>query len=174
MSTDLARRELVIPGTPSAGLVIDVADTPAWNLTDLLGELADLETKSAAVRQAIVEELAARADRRGARKVTLDGVELEVNAPTEEVYDVRRLREELEPLVADGVIDRELVAELIVRPTPPEPPERVDKRRVNTLKRSADKRVLAALTGARTVVTRRRTVKVLGRPVDGTVEEVSS
>lgn len=156
---------------PITGEAIELADWRADRLAGELEDVDDLRYRVNAYRDAIVAELARRADARGARKVRVDGVEYEVNAPTEEAYDPGRLMAALAPLVADGTIDQELVDALVVTPPPKRPAPRVDRRRVNTLKRSTNRRLLAALAAARVVAPARRTVKIIGRVTDATALE---
>lgn len=155
----------------ATGEVLDLSGESADELAGSLNELDQLVGALRDTRGAIVDELARRLDARGTRKAIIDGVELETNAPSEEHYDPDELRRRLDPLVATGVIDQALVDSLIVTPAPKLPEPRVDRRRVNTLKRSTDRRLLAALSAARTVKPTTRTVKVLGRLTDTTAEE---
>lgn len=153
---------------PVTGELVDVRTATPAALADALEDYGTMRDRLEDFREAIVAEVARRADARGKRTVELAGVTFEVNAPTEEAYDVGRLRAELEPLVADGTIDEELLDELIVTPPPKPQPVRVDRRRVAALKRSTEPRLLAAIARARTVVGTRRTAKVVDRAVEGT------
>lgn len=177
MTTENAQAPDVEPGTdvvvsPLTGTIVAL-DAPATDLLGALDELKDLLNRAGDYRRALEGELVRRIDARGKRKAEVDGCILETNPPTEDLYEADAVRRELEPLVEAGVVDRELLDELIVTPPPaPAPAPRVDKRVVNTLKSSDNRELLAALARARNRVTKSRTLKVLGRPVEGTAEEV--
>jgi len=164
--------ELVVPGTEE---VIALRDASALELADLLEDLDELKARAGDARAAVVGELARRADARGARTVSIGGIDYAVNAPTSEAYDRRRLEEELAPLVEDGTLDAAILTEVIRHPPrPPAPEPEVDLRVVNRLKKSDDKRVLAALAAARTVSPNRRTVKIKASATDTTAEELDA
>jgi hypothetical protein len=150
------------------GELVPLAEARANELADVIDRLDREREELAGFRDLIVRELARRADARGSRTVEVDGVTYEVNAPTEERYSPDVLRAELEPLVDAGIVDAALLDELIVTPPPKPQPTRVDRRRVATLKRSTEPRLLAALARARTIVGTKRTVKVIDRAIEGT------
>lgn len=157
---------------PASGEVIDPT-SPAPVLIAALDRLDGLETRLAAFRRELELVLVERLDRRGARTAELDGVKLETNAPTEELYDAGVLRDELKPLLESGAIDQALIDELITRPAPAAPPPpRVDRRVVNRLKSSDNPDLVRALLKARTKRDARRTLKVKARAVEGTAVEV--
>lgn len=167
-------RILVATSHPATGEVLDLL-APAPDLLDALEDVRRLADALGDYRRAIELELVRRIDARGKRKTEVDGCVLETNPPTEDEYDPADVRRELEPLVAAGVVDRELLESIVVQPPPPEPvppPERVDKRVVNALKSSDNRELLAALARARRRKTNDRKLKVLGRPVEATAEEV--
>ena len=162
--------ELDLVAHPRTGELVTLA-SPAADLVDVLDEVARQRERLAELEQAIADELAHRADRIGARKVELDGVEVEVNAPTEDVYLVDVLRERLEELVACGLIDRALIRSLIVYPQPRPVEPRVDKRRAAVLLRSDNAELVAALEAARRRQPTTRKAKVLRRAIPGTATE---
>lgn len=147
---------------PATAEVIDLANASERDLgVELAGVSRLVEALNAYCRD-LAEEVARRADRRNERKVKVPGLGvLEVNAPTSESYDVGGLLAAFRPLVDAGVVDRELVDNLIDRKAPVTPAPSVRKVEVNKLKRHADPRVLAALAEARTISPNRRTAKVI-------------
>lgn len=157
---EVARRDdiLVNPATGQATPL----DAPATDLANALGELEGLFDTLTDYRRGIEAELVRRLDRRGERKGIIDGVELETNAPTEDVYDVDRLRVALWPLVERGTIDTLLVQRLIRYPEPKPPEPVVDRREVNKLKASDNRELLGAIAAARQRRPTRRRLKVLG------------
>jgi hypothetical protein len=163
----------VVAVHPATGELVNLTAADPADLAIGLEGASDLLDDLYAFRQAIVDELARRADARGRRTVTLGPIDVEVNAPTVDDYSVERLEAELEPLVDAGILDRELVDELIVQPPrPPAPPAKVDKRRVNALLKSDDRRILGALAAARTRRTQKRTAKITRLAVESTATEV--
>jgi hypothetical protein len=161
--TDPSMELTVIPG--GSGEVVNLRELTGAGLADLMENLDDAYLDLAAYKAELVREVARRADKAGARTATIDGVTFEVNAPTEEAYSVDVLREKLKPLVDAGELDASTAEALITRPKPKVEPERVDKRKLNVLKRSDNRRLLAALAAARTVNPTRRTAKVVQRVV---------
>lgn len=145
---------------PATGEALDLPAMATDVLATGLEELGELLSELGAFRQRIVDELAGRMDRVNTRSERVGRFELETNAPTEETYSAPLLRAELTGLVAEGIIDRELLDRVITYPTPKPPEARVDKREVNKLKRSTDQRVLNAIAAARTINPNRRTMKV--------------
>lgn len=158
----------------ATGELFDLGAAPADALADTLEDLDTLRRDATTARDAIVAELARRADQHGRRTLELDGVRLEVNAPTEDRYEVDALRAALEPLVADGTIAEALLDELVVTPPPKQDPPRVDRRRIAALAKSDNRRLLSAIASARLRVPTKRTVKVLGRAVETTAVEVTT
>jgi hypothetical protein len=159
---------------PTTGEVLDLA-APAADLLDVADDLELLATRIRHARRALELELVRRIDARGKRKAEVDGCILETNPPTEDLYDVADVRRELEPLVEAGTVPRETLDALIVQPPPPDPvapPAKVDRRVVNSLKSSDNRELLAALGRARRRRDLDRKLKVLGRPVNATAEEV--
>lgn len=161
---------------PATGEVIPLA-APAPTLLDTVGEVAALERRLADFRRDLELELVRRVDDATGgtgRTAELDGCKLEVNAPTEDDYSVEAVRRELGRLVEHGHKPAEAaLRELIVTPPPTPPAPRVDKRKVNALKSSDDRALLAALQAARERRPTRRTVKLKGRVVEATAEEVT-
>jgi hypothetical protein len=145
---------------PVTGEVLDLSTVTTTDVVDAVERVAGYLDELAAVRQALIDEVARRLDAAGSRSAEVAGVRLETNAPTEEVYDVDRLLEALRPLVAAGVLEETAVRELVVRPIPKIPAPRVDKRRLNVLRRSANPRLIEALDAARSVIPTRRTLKI--------------
>lgn len=168
-TTDVVHVRLgLIAGDDRAG---DLA-APAPDLLDELDQVDELIREVNGYRDAIKAELVRRIDGKGKRKAELDGCILETNPPTEDHYHADAVRRELEPLIEAGEVDKETLDALIVQPPrPPAPDEKVDKRVVNTLKSSDNRALLAALQRARTRTDNRRSLKVLGRPVEATAEE---
>jgi len=158
---------------PFTGEVLDLVELGAAELDELLGQAADAHHRLGEFETAIRDELAARADELGRRKVELGGVEYEVNAPTEDVYTVENVREELEPLVERGVVPAAVLRELVVYPPPSRPAARVDRRRVALLLKSTNAELVAALERARRRRNTTRTVKIIRRAISGSSEEVS-
>jgi hypothetical protein len=156
---------------PTTGEAIDLHG-PAVTIADEL-ELIDQATDALKdYRGVLVRELARRADNKAARKVTVDGLQYEVNAPTEDVYTLEAINRELEPLVSSGDVDAEILESLVrYPPRPPAPAPAVDKRRLNALLASDNRILLSALARARQRRTNTRTVKVLARIVEATAEE---
>lgn len=164
------RGELVHPVT---GRGIDLA-APAPELLDELDAVDELLRDVRRYRDAVQDALVRRVDGQGKRTALVDGCKLQVNPPTEDHYHPDAVRRELVPLVQAGKVPRETLDALIVQPPPPEPappPERVDKTVVNTLKASDNRELLAALARARSRTENRRSLKVLGRPVEATAED---
>lgn len=166
--TDTATDLVAVHPTTGEAIVKDATTT---DLADAFEAALELRGRLDEFAQAIVGEVADRMDKAAERKALLptagDGlVELEVNAPTSEEYPVDIMRTALETLVADGVLDDAVLAKVITTPPPKPQDPKVDKREVNKLKKSSDRRVLAAIAGARTVVTNRRTLKIKRK--DGT------
>ena len=170
MTTENTHTTVLVPVT---GELVNLDELKGDELADRLEAADELLQHVFAFRDAVVAEFAQRADRLGARTVELDGVKVEVNAPTEDVYDVDRLRAELAPLVEEGVIAKELLGALIPEPKPAPPPApKVDKRRLNALLKSDDRRLLAALAAARTRNPTKRKTRVVERAIPSTAREV--
>lgn len=150
-------RELVLPLT---GEVIDLAEATTTDLAEAVDRLAALDVELRAARQAIADELAGRLDSANSRSERVGDWMLETNPPTSEEYLVDVLRDRLTALVDDGTLDPVVLSRVIVTPAPKPPAARVDKREVNKLKKSTDRRVLAALTAARAIRNNSRTIKV--------------
>lgn len=136
--------------------------------TDSLALIADraggILAELAAFRQRLNDELAARLDAMGTRTADVGEWRLEANAPTSEEYRLDVLRTGLtEAAKAGARLEEGILDRVIVTPEPKPPEPRIDKRVVNNLKRSDDRRVLAAIAEARTVVNNRRTVKISRR-----------
>lgn len=145
---------------PATGEVIDLDNADSVELAQALAELAFLLTDVDLFRHSLVDELARRLDRENRRSAELGPFKVETNPPTEEVYTPDSVRRELGPLVEEGLLAPEVLHRLITLPTPRPPSPRVDKREVGKLKRSDDRRILAALARARDVRPQSRTITV--------------
>lgn len=157
MTTDTRTQgaELVHPLT---GEVLEPAATATTDLAEALEDLAGVYERLHAYRQAIIDELTARMDRGNARTEIVGPWRLTTNAPTSDVYDLVRLRVELEELVKADVLDADVVDRVIVTPDPVAPPAKLARVELNKLKRHPDARVLRALGAARGVIPQRRTL----------------
>lgn len=170
--------------SPVTGTVVALS-APAPDLLAALDELAEVLERAGEYRRALELELVRRVDVETGgtgRTALIDGCKLEVNAPTEDVYSVEDLERELGALAdeleaagdEEGATRARRALEAAIKRPPPKPQDpAVDKRKVNALKASDDRRLLAALAAARRRQSTRRSVKVLGRPVEGTAEEVA-
>jgi len=178
MSENTQAHELDVPNVqlihPTSGEVVSLPDATGDELDRIDTDLARLIVTVGMMRQLVAAEVARRADRLNARTVELDGTTWEVNAPTEDVYTVEAIRRELEPMVKAGRIDQAILDSLIVKPPPKPQDPRVDKRKVNTLLRTNDGAVLAALAAARQTRNTTRTAKVTRRALDTTAEELDA
>lgn len=153
---------------PKTGELLVLADVKPEDLDAAVSEAGRMIGQLVEFKQAVVEELARRADARGSRKVTLAGITYEVNSPTVDDFDMEGLRASITTLIEQGEVEQELLDSLIVRPPqPPRPPERVDKRNAATLMRSDNPLILTALAAARRRVPQKRTYKVIKRAVEG-------
>lgn len=157
---------------PATGETVVASELKGSDLAQLLEDSSTLYDMLRQFKASIVTEVARRADMRGERKTELDGIVFEVNAPTEDQYEVEDLRATLQPLVDSSVIDQQLLDALIVMPTPKPPSPRVDRRRLKSLMASDNRELLAALAQARTRVVNQRTAKIVGKTVEATAEEV--
>lgn len=155
---------------PTSGEIIPL-DATAPELVDALTRNAELIVRIAEFRQALTDELARRLDKLNTRTDRIGPFDVETNAPTEEVYSVDRLREELGKLVDADVIDPAVLEQVITWPTPKPPEPRVDKREANKLKRHPDRRVLAALQAAREIRRTKRTIKIKRNAIEGQASE---
>lgn len=171
MTTDLTTTPSIVH--PATGETLELTNLAGTDLAQLLDDASAMYDLLMDFKADVIAEVCRRADMTGQRTIELNGVKFEVNAPTEDHYEPEAVRIELGKLVAEGVIDQAMIDALIVQPTPKPPAERVDKRRLNAILKTDDRRVLGALALARTRAVNRRTVKVLARPTDTTAEEVS-
>lgn len=156
--------ELVHPAT---GEVLDIKAATTTELAAGIESLADLFANLGDFRQAIIDELAGRLDSANARKERVGPYELETNPPTTENYDAGILEAELTALVEAKVLDPVIIDRVVPFPEPtppPKPQRRVDKREVNKLKKSTDRRVQSAVAKARSIAHNRRTIKVARQP----------
>jgi hypothetical protein len=160
--TASASLELVLH--PLTGEAIALEGKATDEVVALYSEGAELLEAVKVYRDAIRVELVARLDRGGERSATIGRYRLETNAPTSEEYRADVLEEELRKLteLEDAPIEERVVENAVPWAKPPKftPARKVDKRVVNKLKNSDDRRVLAAIAKARTVVTNTRTLKV--------------
>jgi hypothetical protein len=171
--------ETPAPGTavavnPATGEAVDLTGS-ALTLDDALVSLTKLTDALAEYRASIEEELVRRADATGDRTVVIDGLQYKVNEPTEEAYDVGEVSAALRAFMVGEkpIVSRALFDSIIVRPkTPPPPPQQVAKRKMNTLKKSGDPALRAALSECTRIVKKKRTVKIIGRPVEATATEI--
>lgn len=145
---------------PATGEALDLVAMTTTDLAGALGELRELTDKLSAFRQAIIDEVAGRMDKGNARTEVVGPYKLVTNAPREESYPVRRLREELQPLIDAGELEPQVLDRLITTPRPKTPDPVVSKRELNKLKGSDNGAVLAALARVREVAPARRTLKV--------------
>ena len=156
---------------PATGEVLDLAHLDGGDLGAVVDELADLAGRVDDCKRELVAEVARRADQANARKVDLGGYVFEVNAPTSDAYDVGDVLAELQPFVGAGVITAAVLEDVIRRPPPKPSPPAVDLRKINTLWKSDNAELLAALARARRRAPTRRTARIVSRPVNATAEE---
>lgn len=156
-TTEAPSRELVIPVT---GEVINLDEATTTDLCEARQRLSDITADAGRVTGYIADELARRLDSANKRKATVGEYELETNAPTSDEYLLDVLRDELNGLVEAGVIEPQVVGEVIAVPPPAEPRPRVMVRELNKLKNHPDPRVAAAIVKARVRKQNRRTVKI--------------
>lgn len=149
---------------PAYGTFVNLDDATN-TIAVALDELGDLYDRLHAYRQALADELIARLDKANHRSAGVGEWKLTTNAPTVEEYDLGRLREELERLVADDVLEDDVVGRVIGTPPPKPQAPTLRKGELNKLKRHPDSRVARAIGAARTITGQRRTLKV--ERVDG-------
>lgn len=147
---------------PATGQLLDLAEATTTELADADLELAEMLARLADFRRALVDEVAARMDRRNKRTVEVEAGDrtyvLETNAPSEDVFPVDRLRDALIALVGAGLIDTELIPDVIVTPKPRPPEPRVAKRELAKLLRNPA--VAPALEAVRVEQPKSRTLKI--------------
>lgn len=151
-------RELV---HPASGEVLELKGAASADLAKAVDELAELNDRLALFGRAVVAELVERADRDVTRKLTAGPYIVEVNAPTDELYDLGVLREELDGLVKANLITQEAADRCIRVGAPKVPPPAADKRELNKLKRHPSDDVKRAVGKARRVVPTRRNARVI-------------
>jgi hypothetical protein len=156
---------------PATGEAVDLAGAAPAELGRTLDELAVLTDALREFRRDVELELVRRIDATGRRTAELGGYKLETNAPVEETYSVEDVERELRPLVDRGIVPRETLEALVVYPKPKPPEPRVDKRVLNSLKLSDNAELVRALGAARRRTNARRTLKIVTRPIEGTVED---
>ncbi len=156
---------------PATGEAFFLADLDGADLGAVVDELADLAGRVDDCKRELVAEVSRRADQSNARKVELGGYVFEVNAPTADTYDVGDVLAELEPFIGAGVITAAVLEDVIRRPPPKPSPPAVDLRRINTLWKSDNAELLAALARARRRAPTLRTARIVSRPVNATAEE---
>lgn len=156
---------------PATGEVLALGALDGADLGAVVDEMEDLAGRVADYKRELVAEVARRADQANARKVDLGGYVFEVNAPTENTYDVGDVLAELQPFVGAGVITPAVLEDVIRRPPPKPSPPAVDLRKINTLWKSDNAELLAALARARRRAPTRRTARIVSRPVNATAEE---
>lgn len=152
-------RKATVVHVPRAG-VLDVLNEPTDRLAAAVDTIAAYRRDLHLVEEVVRNEIARRLDAGNKRKAVVGEFELEANAPTSDEYLLDVLERELRELVEAGVLEAQVVDEVIVQPPPTTPARRVAVREVNKLKNHPDPRVLAAIAKARVRKTNRRTVKV--------------
>lgn len=168
MTTDELTTPAAQAAAADAGLAIDPASGEVINLTeDSTPSLVAAEQRVRALvaelgryRQSIVDEVAHRLDKLNRRSDDVGEWVIETNPPATDEYLIDVLRDEFTRLAKADVVDDELVRR-IIRKAPPKPPEpKVDKREINKLKSSEDRRILVALAKARQRKPNTRTLTV--------------
>ncbi|HEU4975723.1 MAG TPA: hypothetical protein VFT50_11580 [Baekduia sp.] len=145
---------------PATGEVVDLDTAPTTDLASGLQDLEALLTRLGDFRQLVIDTLAGRMDTANSRTERVGEFILETNAPTVEDCPVGPLREVLDRLVADGVLDGSVVDRVITTPPPKFPEPRVAKRELNKLKGHADERVTDAISEVVERRPQRRTLKI--------------
>lgn len=98
-------RELAIPAT---GELLDLESAATDSLAQRIDEIRELRGALADAERAISDEVLARMDRRAQWTARVGDYELQARTPSSEVdYDLGRLREELDGLVAQGLLEPE-------------------------------------------------------------------
>jgi hypothetical protein len=95
--------ELVV--IPVTGEALDVARASTADLARAFQTMVDLEKDFRSVKRTISDQVAERLDYIGKRSGDVDGVHVEVTAPTEKQWNIDELRGTLAELVAEGTID---------------------------------------------------------------------
>lgn len=150
------------PGTdlivhPLTGETLAI-DAPTDVLAAALDEHRTLLSLMAEYKTVLQAEVLRRMDAANSRSEPIGGYKITVNAPRVEEYNADALRERLEQLVDDGVLDPVVPDRVIAPPKPPAP--KVDKREVNKLKGHPDDRVRQAVAESCEEVPQNRTVKI--------------
>lgn len=133
-------------------------DAPTDVLAAALDEHRTLLSLMAEYKTVLQAEVLRRMDAANSRSEPIGGYKITVNAPRVEEYNVDALRDRLEQLVSDGVLDPIVPDRVIAPPKPPAP--KVDKREVNKLKGHPDDRVRQAVAESCEEVPQTRTVKI--------------
>lgn len=155
---------------PITGEALELTEMGGDQLAGHLAEISGLYDGLRAYKAAIVAEIARRADATGSRKISLQGVTFEVNAPTEDQWEPDTLAECLRPLVESGHISADMIDNLIVTKTTTS--TRVDRRRIKAVQATDDRKLLAAINDARVRVVNTRTAKIIETTPTTTAEEV--
>lgn len=133
-------------------------DAPTDLLAKALEEHRTLLSLMAEYKTTLQAEVLRRMDAANSRSERIADYKITVNAPRVEEYNVDALRDRLEQLVSDGVLDPIVPDRVIAPPKPPAP--KVDKREVNKLKGHPDDRVRQAVAESCEEVPQTRTVKI--------------
>lgn len=149
---------------PQTGELVDLkalaTDTLALDLTAELQALADRVDQA---QRAVIDELARRVDKGGARTAEIelaDGrqLTLETNAPTEVVYPFDQTRDALQRLVAEDELEAMALARVLKYPRPKPQDPRVDRRAIGALEKIPA--VEQALAEVRFKQDKKRTIKI--------------
>lgn len=149
---------------PATGEVIDLNAATTTELAAGIEAIRGLLDDLNDFRRALINELAGRLDKRGARSAVVGDIKLTTNAPTQEHYDPTVLKAALLDLADEDLIEPELVDEVVKTVTKTVTEVKVDKRLVNNLKRSDDDRIKAAVTAATSISHTNRTISIERTP----------